>query len=134
MTEIRSLETTNNERDLIIKNKIVKECYTIYKVINLYVAQHQPIFNESFNEGYPIEKTYLIKIKYTVIFRIARVLLLLQYRNLTYFSNHEKIITGLSYKSFAFFKEIVLENGNTQYVFCLDTDTKCNGILLSLEY
>ena len=134
MSEIRDLETTNNERDMIIKNKIVKECYTIYKVIHLYIAQHQPIFTESFNEGYPIENTYLIKIKYTVIFRIARVLLLLQYRNLTYFSNHEKIITGLSYKSFAFFKEIVLENGNTQYVFCLDTDTKCNGILLSLEY
>ena len=133
MSEIKTLETTNNEKDIIIKNKIVKECYTIYKVINLYVAQHQPIFNESFNEGYPIENTYLIKIKYTVIFRITRVLLLLHYKNLTYFSNDEKIITGLPYKSFAFFKEIVLENGNTQYVFCLDTDTKCNGILLSLE-
>ena len=41
------------------------------------------------------------------------------YFTIVYLSNDEKIITGLSYKSYAYYKEIICENGYIQFVFCL---------------
>ena len=137
MSDSIQLEKTNNEIDIIKKNKLIKECYTIYNVIKKYVMFHYPIFNNSFNDEDPInsiDTTYVLEIPYNVIPKIIRVLKLLHYHNKTYLSNDEKNITGLSYKSYAHYKQIKTRNGNTQYVFCLENDRKCSGILLSPDF
>ena len=144
MSEITEMETTqmettpqkniNNEIDSNKKNKLIKECYAIYNVIKKYITLNTPIFNESFNEERPLDSiynTYILEIPYNVIFRIIKVLKLLNYQNKTYLSNDGKHITGLPYKSYAFYKTKINESGRPQFVFCLGTDPKCNGILLS---
>jgi len=130
------IETNSNEIDINKKNKLIRECYTIYNVVKKYIATHNPIFNESFNEKDPmniIDNTYILEIPYSVIFRVIKVLNLFHYQNKTYLSNDEKIITGLQHKSYAYYKEIICENGYIQFVFCLENDKACKGILLSPE-
>jgi hypothetical protein len=133
MSEITQLENTSNEIDIDKKNKLINEFYIICKLIKTYIKNYKPIFNESFNELDPInttEITYILEIPYIIISKIIRVLKLLHYKNKTYLSNDEKNITGLPYKSYAYYK-VIYENGYRQYVFCLETDKNCNGILLS---
>jgi hypothetical protein len=146
--EIEKIETinneikiTNNEIDIVQRNKLIKECYTIYNIIKKYVMFHYPTFNNTFNEEDPInsiDTTYVLEIPYNVIQKITRVLKLLHYHNKTYLSNDEKNITGLPYKSYAYYKEIIYKNGNENiykhYVFCLENDKKCKGILLSPDF
>jgi hypothetical protein len=135
--ETNQLENINNEIDNNNKNKLIKECYLIYSVIKKYIALHKPIFIESFNEERPLDSiynTYILEIPYNVIFRIIKVLKLLHYQNKTYLSNDGKNITGLSYKSYAYYKEILYKNEYIKFVFCLENDKYCKGILLSPEF
>jgi hypothetical protein len=67
----------------------------------------------------------------SLIPRIIKVLNMINYRNESYLSYDEKEIHCLSYNSYAFYKEQKIENGVTQFVFCLEDDKGCKGILLS---
>ena len=130
------MQKMSNEIDIETQKKL-KEYYKIYNVIKKYIAYHKPIFNESFKEEDPFnttENTYIVTMPYIIIPKIIKVLKLLHYKNKTYLSNDEKIITGLPYKSYAYYKEINSENGNTQFVFCLEIDKKCKGIILSPHF
>ena len=71
------------------------------------------------NQCNSIDNTYILEILYSLIFRVIKVLNLFNYQNKTYLSNDEKIITGLQYKSYAYYKEIICDNGYIQFVFCL---------------
>lgn len=137
MTENTQLEKTNNEIDIIQRKKLIKEYSTIYNALKKYIMFHYPIFNESFDEKEPIntiDTTYALKIPYIVIPKVVKVLKLLHYHNKTYLSNDEKNITGLPYKSYTYYKEIIYDNKYKQYVFCLENDKKCKGILLSPDF
>ena len=59
---------------------------------------------------------------------------MLQFKNESYLSYDEKAIHGLSYKSYAFYKEQKIENNAIQFVFCLEDDKNCKGILLSSKF
>ena len=59
---------------------------------------------------------------------------MLKYKNESYLSYDEKKIHGLTYKSYAFYKEQKIENRITQFVFCLEDDKECKGILLSSTF
>jgi len=107
----------------------------IINLLRKYISTHNPLFSESYNDLYnPIEDTYIIEIKSLVRPRIIEVLNMLQFRNKSYLSYDEKAIHGLSYKSYAFYKEQKIENNATQFVFCLEDDKHCKGILLSFKF
>ena len=104
----------------------------IINLLRKYISTHNPLFSESYNDLYnPIEDTYIIEIKSAVIPRIIKVLKTLKFTNESYLSYDEKEIHGLSYKSYAFYKEQKIENGATKFVFCLEDDKNCKGILVS---
>ena len=111
---------------------------TYNKIINLlqiYIYTHNPLFSESFNDIYnPITDTYIIEIKTRVRPRVIEVLNMLQFKNESYLSYDEKEIHGLSYKSYAFYKEQKIDYKAKQFVFCLEDDKNCKGILVSSKF
>ena len=126
----------------------------IINLLKKYVNKYKPLFLESFNEGYPIENTYILQIPFNIIPKIIQVLKVLKYKNESYISKDETQIHGLPYKSYAFYKEESIENieniknseniknikniknksKHIYFVFCLEDDKKCRGILLSPNF
>lgn len=114
-----------NEQIKTINNEL------IFNVLQHYIYTHKPVILESFNNGYPTEDTYILEITNIIRPKIVDVLHNLKYNNHIYLSNEDKYIYGLPYKSYAFYKEIISENNKTIFVFCLENDKECKGILLS---
>ena len=135
---MESIIINNNEHNNEHNNKYnkIKDIDNIFiiKLLQSFIYTHKPIFKESFNDGYPTEDTYIIEIKTRGKPRIIEVLNMLEFKNESYLSYDEKEIHGLSYKSYAFYKECKINNCVTQFVFCLDTDKACKGILLSSKF
>jgi hypothetical protein len=113
----------------------IKNFNIIISVLQTYIFSHKPIFIESLNDLYnSTEDTFIIEIKAIIIPRIIEVLKVLQFRNESYLSYDGKEIHGLSFKSYAFYKEQTMENGEPQFTFCLENDKDCKGILLSSTF
>ena len=120
-----------NSNSTSIKLKYIDDNFII-NVLRKFIHNNNPIFSSSINDLYnPTEDTYIIQIKSVVRPRIIEVLKMLHFRNESYLSYDEKEIHGLSYKSYAFYKEQKIENNETQFVFCLEGDKACKGILLT---
>jgi len=135
MTEvITTIQTINTDTDTDTHR--IKNFDIIINLLKKYVNKYRPIFFESFNEGYPIENTYILQIPFIIIPKIIQVLKILNYKNESYISNDEKFITGLTYKSYAFYKEKKIENNTKQihFLFCLEDDKNCKGLLLSPNF
>ncbi len=123
------MESTTNNNSIKIKD--IDDHYIIF-VLQKFIYTHKPLFRESLNDLFnATEYTYIIEMNNSIIPRIIEVLKMLKYRNESYLSYDEKDIHGLTYKSYAFYKEQKIENGVTQFVFCLEDDKECKGILLS---
>ena len=120
--------TTNNNS---IKNKDIDDHFII-NILQKFIYTHKPLFKESLNDLYNATTyTYIIEMNNSIIPRIIKVLNMINYRNESYLSYDEKDIHGLTYKSYAFYKEQKIENGYKKFVFCLEDDKGCKGILLS---
>lgn len=124
----------SNRNSIPIKIKDIDDNFII-NILRKFIYNHKPVFSGSLNNLYnPTEDTYIIQIKSIVRPRIIEVLKMLQFRNESYLSYDEKEVHGLSYKSYAFYKEQKIENNETQFVFCLEGDKACKGILLSSKF
>lgn len=128
---MESIPDNKENNKIPIKLKYIDDNFII-NVLQKFIHNHNPIFSGSLNDLYnPTEDTYIIQIKSVVRPRIIEVLKMLHFRNESYLSYDEKEIHGLPYKSYAFYKEQKIENNETHFVFCLEGDKACKGILLS---
>jgi hypothetical protein len=125
------MEDSNTNILTNIPTNYIRNYDNIIKLLQTYIYCNQPIFSESFNDGYPTEDTYILQIKTIIRPRIIEVLKMLQFRNESYLSYDEKDIHGISFKSYAFYKEKIIKNGKKKFIFCLENDKNCRGILLS---
>ena len=120
----------------IINKEINKEKYDeytyIYKIIRTYVKYNSPLFVEDFNNGWPVENTYKIKISFNMIIKIIEVLNFLNFRNESNFSRDNEPMCALPAKSYAFYKKQKTVNNQYIYVFCLENDSECLGIFYTL--
>lgn len=128
---------------------------TIINLLKKYVNKYKPLFlettHESFNKGYPIENTYILQIPFNIIPKIVQVLKALKYKNESYISKDETQVHGLTFKSYAYYKEKSIENSENSetiknlkklkhksnyiyFVFCLEDDKNCRGLLLSPNF
>jgi len=114
-------------------NKTLEEYKKIYVLMQTYLFNRYPIFNESFNKGYPTDNTYIIKISYNIIQKVINLLHFLKYKDESYLSrdDDDTSICGLQNRSYAFFKSKINVNGEIIYVFCMKNNKNCKGILLS---
>ena len=128
-TLVNIIQNTQNTQ----KNTYLLEYKFVYNLLLKYISIHEPIFNDNFNDGYPLENTYLIKISYNNIPKVINLLKFLHYKNESYLSRDNTPISALSDKSYAFYKK-QRDNLQIKHVYCLENDKECNGILLSLHF
>lgn len=134
---INTTQSVNNERETETEtDKDMKNFDIIYNLIYKYVNKYKPLYLETFNNGYPIENTYILEIPFIIIPKIVKFLKFKKFRKESYISNDEQQIHGLSYKSYAFYKEKKMYNTKNQiyFVFCLENDKNCRGLLLSPNF